>query len=255
MPGDNEPHFVERWVTVAALFVLADGPYSRIDGIECWDKAKDARAYRGPHRVIAHPPCERWGRYWFGGPSARVRRVKGDDEGCFAAALEAVRTYGGVLEHPAASSAWQAFGLMPPPRAGGWVVADWFGGWTCCVDQGHYGHKAQKATWLYAVNCELPMLKWGKSQGGLRLDEGFHSAGGAAAVPTDGNVSAARDAGRLQRRSGIHGTKGLDDARRLRGLPHPTTTTGEYGSACDSIRARRLAGADPGGATLRGLSL
>ena len=160
---------------VAALFVLPDGPYADITGVDLWAKDRDARTYAGPFKVIAHPPCERWGRYWFGGPSARVRRVKGDDDGCFAAALAAVRRFGGVLEHPAASSAWDAFGLMKPPRAGGWVVADWEGGWTCCVDQGHYGHRAQKATWLYAVGVPLPMLKWGKSSNRVRLDDGFHS--------------------------------------------------------------------------------
>lgn len=50
-------------------------------------------------------------------------------------------------------------------------------GWTCCVDQGHYGHRAQKATWLYAVGVHpLPMLVWGKKHGGVRLDDGYHSA-------------------------------------------------------------------------------
>ena len=44
-----------------------------------------------------------------------------------------------------------------------------------CVDQGYYGHAAQKATWLYANRTELPILKWDKSSGGLRLDDGFHS--------------------------------------------------------------------------------
>jgi hypothetical protein len=153
---------------------MPDGPYAHVHGVDIWDEARDARTYAGPFKVIAHPPCARWGRYWFGGPSARVRRVKGDDEGCFAAALAAVRRWGGVLEHPAASSAWAAFGLRTPPRAGGWVVADWEGGWTCCVDQGHYGHRAQKATWLYAVGVPLPSLTWGKSS--VRLADGFHSA-------------------------------------------------------------------------------
>ncbi|MGE0451731.1 MAG: hypothetical protein AB7Q29_19310 [Vicinamibacterales bacterium] len=119
--------------------------------MDAWTQPRDARTYAGPYPVVAHPPCARWGRYWHGGPSAKVRRVKGDDEGCFAAALDAVRRWGGVLEHPAASSAWDEFGLKCPPRVGGWIVADWQGGWTCCIDQGHYGHRAQKATWLYAV--------------------------------------------------------------------------------------------------------
>ena len=164
-------------VVIAALYVLPDGPYAGLPDIDLWDQARDARLYNGPHRVVAHPPCERWGRYWHGGPSARVRRVKGDDAGCFAAALASVRRFGGVLEHPAASAAWDAFGLKTPARVGGWINADFEGGWTCCVDQGHYGHRAQKATWLYAVGCEpLPILTWGKSSQTIRLDDGFHSA-------------------------------------------------------------------------------
>jgi hypothetical protein len=43
-----------------------------------------------------------------------MQRRKGDDGGCFISALEAVRKWGGVLEHPAASSAWKAFGLKEP---------------------------------------------------------------------------------------------------------------------------------------------
>lgn len=161
---------------IAALFVLEDGPYAGLPDIEIWDVLRDARKYAGPYPVIAHPPCERWGRYWHGGPSAKVRRVKGDDDGCFEAALKAVRTFGGILEHPEASAAWDHFGLNKPPRFGGWVNADWIGGWTCCVDQGHYGHRAQKATWLYAFGIPLPILRWGKSPSKVRLDDGFHSA-------------------------------------------------------------------------------
>lgn len=176
MPRSRRPRGARLTaIMVAALFVQSDGPYAGLRGVDCWDEARDARYYPGPYRVVAHPPCARWGRYWSGGPSARVRRIKGDDEGCFAAALVAVRRWGGVLEHPAASGAWKAFGLIAPPRAGGWIVADWHGGWTCCIDQGHYGHRAQKATWLYAVGVPLPILTWGKSPRGGRLDEGFHS--------------------------------------------------------------------------------
>jgi hypothetical protein len=161
---------------IAALYVHPRGPYIGLDDVDPWTQERDARLYAGPWPVVAHPPCERWGRYCGGGPSARVRRIKGDDGGCFAAALASVRRWGGVLEHPEASAAWEAFGLRTPPRAGGWVSADWEGGWTCCVDQGHYGHLAQKATWLYAVGVDLPLLTWGKSPRGVRLDEGFQSS-------------------------------------------------------------------------------
>jgi hypothetical protein len=161
---------------IAALFVMPDGPYSSLEGIDVWDEERDARLYAGPWPVVAHPPCERWGRYWSGGPSGRVRRLKGDDGGCFAAGLAAVRRFGGVLEHPADSSAWRHFGLLPPPRIGGWFNADFEGGWTCCVDQGNYGHAAQKSTWLYAVGTSLPSLRWGRALNKIRLDDGFHSA-------------------------------------------------------------------------------
>lgn len=160
---------------IAALYVLRDGPYWGLPGVDAWDQVRDARGYAGPHPVVAHPPCARWGRYWSGGPSARVRRRMGDDGGCFAAALAAVRRWGGVLEHPEASRARGYHGLTRPPRWGGWIPADADGGWTCCVEQGHYGHLARKATWLYAVGTDLPSLIWGPAPSGVRLDAGYHS--------------------------------------------------------------------------------
>jgi len=161
-------------MTVAALYVLPDGPYFGIPDVDPWALPRDAREYAGPHPVVAHPPCERWGRYWSGGPSAKVRRKLGDDGGCFAAALLAVRTWGGVLEHPEASHAWRWFGLNPPPQPGGWVNADLLGGWTCCVAQGHYGHRAEKLTWLYAFGVkDLPSMKWGRVPGRCASDRDY----------------------------------------------------------------------------------
>lgn len=148
-----------------------------MDGVDCWDEARDARRYPGSRPVVAHPPCERWGRYWGGGPMLHGtpgQKTLGDDGGCFAAALASVRRWGGVLEHPEASHAWKAHGLLRPPKTGGWVPAG-DGGWTCCVEQGHYGHAARKATWLYAAHVALPELTWGKCEGKTLLDEGFHS--------------------------------------------------------------------------------
>lgn len=162
---------------IAALYVEEGGVYTGLDDVDPWPLERDARTYAGPWAVVAHPPCQRWGRYWFGGPSARMRRIKGDDGGCFAAALAAVRRWGGVLEHPEASHAWPMFGLNDPPKSGGWVVADWQGGWTCCVEQGHYGHRARKATWLYVHGiADLPELRWGPSTASVRLEDSYHSA-------------------------------------------------------------------------------
>lgn len=159
-------------MTVAALFVETGGCYYGLDGVDPWDEERDARRYAGPWPAIAHPPCPRWGKMYFGQPLA-VKRTgrrerKGNDGGCFASALHAVRIFGGVLEHPKSSHAWGWFGLAEPPAAGGWVKADHLGGWTCCVEQGRYGHYARKPTLLYANGVELPDLEWGESE--ARLD-------------------------------------------------------------------------------------
>ena len=153
---------------IAALYVMRGGCYYNLPDVDPWDEERDARLYVGPHRVLAHPPCQRWGKMWFGQPLAiskgTEKKKLGDDGGCFAAALESVRSFGGVLEHPEGSHAWSIFGLRRPPREGGWIRADMCGGYTCCVEQGRYGHYARKATWLYAFDCDLPELDWGKSE-------------------------------------------------------------------------------------------
>lgn len=147
--------------SIAALFVETDGCYFGLPGVDPWDITRDARLYQGPNPVVAHPPCQRWGKYWHGAPNKPHQHRLGEDAGCFASALTAVRNYGGVLEHPAYSHAWRYFGISYPPKAGGWAKADDFGGWTCHVEQGHYGHLSRKATWLYASKVDLPDLIWG----------------------------------------------------------------------------------------------
>ena len=148
---------------IAALYVDTDGPYSTVENVDMWPQERDARGYAGPYPVIAHPPCERWGRFWRGSIRKGAPRHKlGDDDGCFEAALNSVRAYGGVLEHPALSYAWATFGIKRPETVGGWLLADTHGGFTCQVWQGRYGHRTAKATWLYAVGSPLPGLRWGR---------------------------------------------------------------------------------------------
>lgn len=147
---------------IAALFVQKGGVYYGLEDVDPWDEERDARLYRGPNPVVAHPPCERWSRL------AAVVEAKGgarrfEDGGCFAHALWVVRKFGGVLEHPKASFAWARYGLADPPTRGWARTID--GGWVCEVEQGHYGHKAQKATWLYAYGVHyLPLFVWGPSE-------------------------------------------------------------------------------------------
>ena len=151
-------------VTIAALYVEKNGCYFDLPNVIPYDADSDARMYAGPYSVIAHPPCQRWGKMWAGSPlwikRTGERKKKGDDQGCFKSALFDVRRFGGVLEHPEHSHAWKHFGLTKPPRKGGWVIADGYG-YTCRVEQGQYGHYCPKPTWLYVVRTELPKLKWG----------------------------------------------------------------------------------------------
>lgn len=153
-------------MTIAALFVAAGGCYYGLPDVDPWDKERDARLYAGPHPVVAHPPCQLWVNFAalnykrYGGEHNKP----GNDGGCFKSALESVRRWGGVLEHPAFSNAWAAHGLKPPPRdsiAGS--LFDWTGWlrtglceWTCEVWQSSYGHPARKRTWLYYVGLRAP---------------------------------------------------------------------------------------------------
>lgn len=149
---------------IAALFVETNGCYFGLPDVDPWNIERDARNYDGPYPVVAHPPCQRWGRFWHGSTRKPHQYDLGADDGCFASALESVRRCGGVLEHPADSHAWQAFGLTKPTRFSGWVKADLYGGWTCYVEQGHYGHFSRKPTWLYANAVIRPELNWTKGE-------------------------------------------------------------------------------------------
>lgn len=146
---------------IAALYVETNGCYFGLPNVDPWDEARDARLYAGPWPVVAHPPCSRWCQM---APvnQARYGHKLGDDDGCFAAALYAVRTWGGVLEHPALSLAWPAHDL-PRPTFGGWSRT-FCGGWVAHVDQRNYGHKATKGTWLYAVTDDPPSLIWRRGE-------------------------------------------------------------------------------------------
>ncbi len=162
--------------TVAALYIDPRGPYPKMEGVDCWDEKRDARNYDGPYPVVAHPPCERWGRYWSGGPSAKLRRQLGDDGGCFEKTLLAVHRWGGVLEHPEGSHAFRMFGLPIPRWREGWTRGFAFGGASCCIAQGNYGHRARKLTWIYAFGTDFPESNWSIPEPRSRLDYGFHSA-------------------------------------------------------------------------------
>ena len=125
---------------IAALYVDARGPYIDMPGVDAWTIERDARSYNGPGPVVAHPPCANWSRL------SAFAHDEPERKSCGPRAVEQVREFGGVLEHPAFSKLWRH---MDMPRPG--EFADEFGGWSLDVDQCAWGHRARKRTWLYIV--------------------------------------------------------------------------------------------------------
>jgi hypothetical protein len=151
---------------VAALFVESGGVYPRLLGAaNCWGEERDARTYAGGCPIVAHPPCARWSRL-AASVYARTRKpehLPGQDGGCFASALIALFRCGGVVEHPASSKAFAAYGLQKP-QGPGWTACA--GYWVCEVWQSVYGHLASKATWLVYVGARPPFeLNWARTPG------------------------------------------------------------------------------------------
>jgi hypothetical protein len=126
---------------VAALYIDDRGPYPTLLGADaCWGIARDARLYEGPWPVVAHPPCRNYG--------SLKHLATGDDSDCAPRAVEQVRRWGGVLEHPATSTLWKRCGLPAPGE-----LPDAWGGFAVEVQQCDWGHPARKRTRLYIVGA------------------------------------------------------------------------------------------------------
>jgi hypothetical protein len=155
------PRLRKARAMIAALFVATGGCYYGLPDVDPWDIHRDARLYPGPHPVVAHPPCQLWVNFAslnfarYGGEHNRP----GNDNGCFASALASVRAWGGVLEHPAGSSAFPAHDI-PSPHGLGWQVTMRRDEYVCEVWQSAYGHRARKRTWLLYVGAPPADLRW-----------------------------------------------------------------------------------------------
>ena len=128
---------------IAALYIDRAGPYWNRPDVDAWDAERDATNYSGPWPVVAHPPCGPWGRYHH-----RSRHQRKD---LAIRAIDQVRRWGGVLEHPHSSQLWKDQNLTRPGE-----FLDRFGGWSLDLSQCWWGHPAQKKTRLYIVG--LPRL-------------------------------------------------------------------------------------------------
>ncbi|QTR47758.1 hypothetical protein J9253_07520 [Thiothrix litoralis] len=132
---------------VAVLFARNDSVYKQLPDVDVYDESRDARTYAGVYPVVAHPPCRAWGRL------RHMAKPQPHEKALAFFAVEQVRKCGGVLEHPAGSTLWQAAGLPEPGET------DQAGGFTLVVPQQWWGHKAEKMTRLYICGLrpgELP---------------------------------------------------------------------------------------------------
>lgn len=148
-------------MNVAVLFARADSVYKSIPGCDVWDMERDARKWPGGNQIVAHPPCRAWGQF------AMFAKPREDEKALAPWAVEQIRKYGGVLEHPANSKLWPALNLPAPGKR------DEHGGWTLPIHQHWWGHRAEKKTRLYIVGCEpkdIPDIP-------LRIDEPTHVIG------------------------------------------------------------------------------
>jgi len=151
-------------MTVAALYVASGGAYYGLPNVEPWGlPERDARDYSGPHPVVAHPPCGSWVAPLAFVNETRYGHPVGGDKGCFASAMWAVRKFGGVLEHPASTTAFKFFGL-PTPQRGSWQIAgpDL---WVTKCSQSAYGHRARKQTFLLYAGRDPGPICWDDLKG------------------------------------------------------------------------------------------
>jgi len=130
-------------IPVSVLFARRDSIYKQLPSVDVWDEDRDARNWPGGTPVVAHPPCAGY---------CRLRAFANEDaerDSHAIWAVEQVRKFGGVLEHPYLSTLWKLDDLkLPVPGE-----FDQWDGYTVAMPQFWFGFPAMKATWFYIVGC------------------------------------------------------------------------------------------------------
>ena len=170
---------------ISILFVAKNSVYKTMtdsvgEPLDCWDEERDAMKWPGGNPIVAHPPCRLFCKL------KHLSTAPKSEKHLAHFAVQKVREFGGVLEHPAHSSLWKEAGLPRPGRY------DEYGGFTFSVDQFWFGHQARKATWLYVFGTtprDLPdtTLRFGYAEdiwgGKDRPTNGGRWSGARSATP------------------------------------------------------------------------
>ena len=132
-----------EWQARCSVLFACKGSLYHSLPVDVYDIDRDALTFPGGTAVVAHPPCRAW---------ASLRHCAKPREGekdLAPWAVEQVRRWGGVLEHPLNSILWRTLGLPEGVRD-----RDEYGGFTLKVDQFWWGHRARKRTRLYICGIE-----------------------------------------------------------------------------------------------------
>lgn len=154
---------------VSVLYVDPKGPYPSL--VRDWyDETRDGRTYEGPNPIVAHPPC---------GPWSSLRGLSQETTKDLAPhAVDLVRRFGGVLEHPAGSLLWPHCGLPKPGE-----LPDAWGGMTFLVHQVDWGHVARKRSWIYVVGGQHPLPMNPPKREATHWVSGVHTPGARGKPP------------------------------------------------------------------------
>ena len=123
---------------IAALFVRSDNHYAA-HGVDCYDFERNALTWQGGCPGIFHPPCRSWSQLsHFAKPRPGERELA-------LWAMDKVRQFGGVVEHPYNSRLWAAANCAQ------FGMRDQHGGILVPVLQSWWGHRAPKKSCFYIV--------------------------------------------------------------------------------------------------------
>lgn len=134
---------------IDVLFTMEPSIYDTLTPGRTWGISRNAITWPGGNPIIAHPPCRAWSRM------RGLSKAPKEEKYLAIWAIEQVRTWGGVLEHPAHSTLW---GEMDLPLGND---IDKWNGFSIYVEQSWYGHLCKKPTWLYIAGIhrnKLPAL-------------------------------------------------------------------------------------------------
>lgn len=132
-------------MSVPVLFTRKTSPYLAL-GCDCYDADRDALTWQGGRPAIFHPPCRAWGQL------SHMAKPRPGERELALWAIQKVRAFGGVLEHPINSRLWREADCLS------WGVRDRFGGVLVPLYQSSFGHRAPKASCLYFVLDAVPSI-------------------------------------------------------------------------------------------------